>query len=844
MTALKIAWREARASRFKFFFVVMGVAVGVGALTGVRGFSAAFAALLRKEARTMLAGDVAVRQLFPAMPQQQKVLDDVEKQGVLVTEIVETVSMMSSKSVETPVLVSVKAVDPARYPFYGKVTFEPDMSIQEALAPDSLAISDDLVLRLNVSPGETVKLGAQEFKVSAITRTEPDRMTGSLNVGPRILISRAGLEKTGLIVFGSRASNRFLFKLPPQGVDVVALRKRLTGVFRQAQVVDYRETHPAITRALDRSTTFLSLVSLIALIVGALGVATSIHSHLQQRLDSIAIMKCLGGRSWQIIRIYTLETALLGLTGGVMGVAVGAGVQRLFPLLIAKYFQFAGEVSWSPAFALEGILTGLLVSLLFTLPPLLSIRQIRPALIFRREMAEVKPRWSVRLRRSGPAVLSGLIICSGLAGLAGWLAESAEMGVIFVLGLIGALLLLALIAFILLRVVRWFVRTRLWRMPVTLRQGLMNLYRPGNHAGSVLVALGVGVMFTLSIYLVQKSLLKEVINTAPPGMPNVFLINITESNRDGVLKLLEAQPNLKKKPRINAMVSARILTVNGHALNPDEFKGHNRRLTMDRQVTWADEKPDDVQVRKGAWWAKDAKEKVVSVSEDAADVLKVEVGQFIEWQVGGAKFQSQVVAIHRNTAAGMGGNSDFYFSHEALAKYPAQYFAGVRIPAAEVARFQRDAYAKFPTVTVINAADVLSIVQEVVDQVALVVRFISAFAILAGAIILASTVAGTRLRRVREAAVLKTLGARRARLVGIFSVEFLVLGGVAGLMGGLLAALFARALLTRLLDAPFRFDPLPQAVSIALTALVAVGAGWLASVRILGQKPLEVLREE
>ncbi len=844
MTALKIAWREARASRFKFTFVVLGIAVGVGALTGVRGFSAAFSTLLKKEARTMMAADVAVRQFSPATPAQQDVIDDYERRGALMTPLTETVSMMSAPGTDTPVLVSVKAVDPSRYPFYGVVKLEPEIPLIEALTPDAVAVSDDLVLRLNVSVGGMVKLGGQEFRVAAVTRSEPDRMTGSLNVGPRILMSRAGLERTGLMTAGSRAPQRFLFKLPAQGIDVGEMRTRLKSAFPDAQVVDYRETHPAIKLALERSTTFLSLISLIALIVGALGVATSIHAHLQHRLDSIAIMKCLGARSWQIIRIYTLETALLGLAGGVAGVAVGFAVQRLFPLLIRKYFQSAGEAAWSPAFALEGILTGVLVSLLFTLPPLLSIRKIRPALIFRREMPEVKPAWRVRIKQMGPAATAGLLICAGLAGLAGWLAESPRIGAYFVFGLLLALLALSLIAAILLRVVRWFVRTRVWRLPVTLRQGLMNLYRPGNHAGSVLVALGIGVMFILTIYLVQKSLLVEVINTAPPGMPNVFLINITESNREGIRQLLERQTGLKKKPEITPLVAARIVSIEGRALDAKELKGHNHRLAQTRSVTWADIKPEDVSLRRGAWWAANTEEKLFSVSEDAADVLHLAVGQRVEWQAAGRNFQVRVAAIHRNWAARMGGNNEFYFTRAALAGFPVQYFGAVRIPAAQVGPLQRDAYRMYPTVTVINAADVISIVQDIVDQVAMVVRFISAFAILAGAIILAATVAGTRLRRVREAAVLKTLGARRSRLVGIFSVEFLVLGSVAGLMGGVLATGFTRVLLTRLLDAPFHFDVLPNLASIVLTALVAMAAGWLASVRILSQKPLEVLRDE
>jgi putative ABC transport system permease protein len=643
------------------------------------------------------------------------------------------------------------------------------------------------------------------------------------------------------MVEGSRASQRILFRLPARGIDVQEMRTALRKIFPEALVADYREGHPFLNRALDRSTTFLSLVSLIAMIVGALGVATAIHSHLQQRLDSIAILKCLGARSWQIIRIYTLQTVLLGVAGGVGGVAVGAVVQRLFPLLLARYFRIE-TIPWNSSFALEGIAAGVLVTLLFTIPPLLAIRQVKPALIFRREMAEARPRLGDRLRRQGPALAAGALILAGLGGIAGWLAESFRMGGYFVGGLAVALLILALVAWLLLRGLRLFLRRSPIRLPVSLRQGAANVYRPGNHATSVLVSLGIGVMFTLTIYLVQKSLLVEVAGAAPPGSPNVFLINITPREREAVSQFLGAEAGLQGKPRVVPLAPVRLLMVNGTPV--EKLMGERRRFRFTRQVTWVESKPDEVRILRGAWWKEGEGAPSVSVSEDSAGALKIEPGMTLRWLCVDREFPVRVAAIHRVTAVRFGQNDEFVFNRAALAGLPTQWFGAARMAPGRVAAFQRESYRRFPTVTVINAADVLGIVQEVVDQVALVVRFISAFAILAGAIILASTVAGTRLRRTREAAVLKTLGARRGRLVAIFSVEFAIVGAVAGLMGGALATAFSRLLLTRLLDAKFSFEVLPNVATIALTAGLAIATGWLASLRILRQRPMEVLRDE
>jgi putative ABC transport system permease protein len=793
-----------------------------------------------------MAADLLIRQFAEPTSEQEKVIAQWEQRGARVSRITETVSMLEGREGEPPVLVSVKAVDPSTYPWYGRVRLEPDAPLATALTADTIAVSDDLMLRLNLAPGSRVRLGDADFRVWGVVRLEPDRMTGSLNVGPRVMITREGLSRTGLLVFGSRASQRLLWKLPAQGVSIEQLRQSMRSAFPEALITDYRETHPFITRALDRATTFLSLVSMIALIVGALGVAMAIHSHIQQRLDTIAIMKCIGARSAQIIRIYTLQAALLGLAGGVAGLAVGAAVQWAFPLLLRRYFQFE-SLSWSPAFALEGIGAGLLVALLFTVPPLLAIRDVKPALIFRREMPEVRPPLRARLRKLVPAAGAGALILAGLAAMAAWLAGSVKVGAWFAGGLTAALALLGCIAWLLLRALRWIMRHAPIRLPLWFRHGMANLYRPGNHAASILVALGVGVMFTLTVYLVQNSLLKEVMVAMPKGAPNVFLINITPRDAAAVREFLDSRKEIEGRAQLVPTVAARLEKVNGTPLTelpPPPGEAPRRRGNFTRTVTWMQQMPEDMRLVRGAWWKDGRAEALVSVDENTAKRWNIEPGAVLEWSSAGRTFEVRVAAIHRFESVRRGASDEFVFTEKALSGLPVQYYATARIRPEQVAVFMRDSFRRFPSVTVINAADVVNIVQDVVDQVSLVIRFIAGFAILAGAIILASTVAGTRLRRVRESAVLKTLGARRRTLVSIFSVEFAVLGGAAGFLGGALATGFARLLMTRLLDA--RFDPEWRAnlATTLLTMALAIAAGWLASLRVLSHRPLEVLRDE
>ena len=597
--AIRIAWREMRAARAKFLFVILAVAIGVGSLTGVRGFSHTFRHMLLSQARTLMAGDLTARIFALPTPEQDTVLRSLDERGVSRTWITETVTMASSTATPDPVLVSVKAVDPSAYPFYGEVKLAPAQPLREALTAETVVVSDDLLLRLDVRAGDTLRIGGQDFRIAGVMVSEPDRMTGSLNVGPRVMITRQGLDRTGLMSLGSRAAERYLFKLPAAGGPGVAeVRQLLKQSFPEATLADYTETHPIITRGLDRATTFLSLIGLIALVIGAMGVASAMHGHLQQKLDSIAMMKCIGARSGQIIRIYTAQTLMLGLTGGVMGAGLGVGVAAAFPGMIAKYFTIDATSSWDVWPAVQGVAIACLITLLFTLPPLIGIRGIRPAQIFRREMEETRG----QPRRFPVSFLIRGLILLGTGAVAATLTEgswrdSLRTGAVFAVALAIGLALLALAAWLFLRILRV--------LPAghgALRHGIANLYRPGNQAQSAVVALGVGVMFTLTVFLVQSALVRQIRGSAPPGMPNVFLLDIPGAQRQAVSDLIQSQPGVTAAPEVAEAVAARITAIDGVPVENLPLRDFGRRFLRTRSVTEMETKPPETVILSGAWW--------------------------------------------------------------------------------------------------------------------------------------------------------------------------------------------------------------------------------------------------
>ena len=452
-----------------------------------------------------------------------------------------------------------------------------------------------------------------------------------------------------------------------------------------------------------------------------------------------------------------------------------------------------------------------------------------------------------RLRQWRGSAWPAAAIVASIAGLAVWLGDSAELGVWFAGGLVVSLLALTAAASGLLRVLKVFPRWLPWKLPTSLRQGIANLHRPGNHAGAVLVSLGIGVTFTLCVYLIQSSVLSQMVRSAPPNMPNVFFINVTDQERDGLLEVLKQTPGIQDEPELIPSVAARLVGVDAIPIEELNLGRSGRRFRRTRTITWRSEQPENVEILEGEWWPPerpDGGRRLASASEGTAELLGLKLGSQVEWTVGGQTVLAKVVAIHRSERIRPGSSIGFILTPEALQGLPATYYGGVRVDPQQAIELQRIAFDRFPTITVINAADVLEIVQQVVDQIGLVVRFVSAFTILGGIIILASGVMATRFRRIREVAILKTLGATRRKVANMFSAEFLILGSVAGLMGAILASGFSGLLLERVLDAEFQFDAVANGVCVVATALLANLAGWLSSFRILGRKPLEVLRGE
>jgi len=896
-TAGRIAWRELRAGRTKFLFVLLSVAVGVAALTGVRGFSESFARALLLQARSIMAADLSARMFRQATPSERQQLDQLSREGVRQTVATETVSMAMVKGDPVPLLVSLKAVDPSQYPFYGSVVLEPTGRLRDVLNDGTVVVDDNLLVRLRAKVGDELKLGDRWFRIAAVIVREPDRMTAGVGLGPRVMMTRNAMEQTGLLQPGSRATERYLFAFGDKQ-KVADVRGQIERVLPDAQVSDFRETSPSLSEGVDRATGLLSLICLVAMVLGAIGVAMAMRAHLQQRIEILAIMKSIGARSSDILRIYLLQTLVLGVGGALIGILLGLGVEYALPSVFGKLLPLRPDLRLPLKPVLAALGTGVMTTLLFCLPPLLDVRKVRPILVLRRMVESGSDaasrifqfrgrgwKWIVAmalccatwfaLRRwpridYGVLVIGGIcallvfinprgllvwasqqklqlaaivVIVAGLAGIATALADSWLVGKWFAVCLAGLLVFILGLSAITLSTLRAFLsRTRL-HLHSALRHGLANLYRPGNQSAAVLAALGAGVMLILSVYLMQRSIVGALQEGVKPSTPNLFLIDMSGDELPGIRAVVKAQPGVVGDLETIRVISARIDSIDGTPVDDLKVKNYPKRLLRSATLSWTTAVPEGTKVTEGKWWSGEQGGNSLAVVDRVAERLHLKIGSRLTFICGDQQIPVTVSAIYKVNGEHAFARSEFIMPEALLKDQPTVWYGDVHVRPDAIPALERALFAAYPTVTVINVADILLTVQGVVDQITLVIRFLAGFSILSGLIILASSVASTRFRRIREVVVLKTLGATRNRIATVFSVEFLVLGLLAGTVGVVFANVLSRILLHRMRVA-YHHDVAGSVLAIAGTALLAVGTGWIASIRILGQKPLEVLREE
>ncbi len=726
---------------------------------------------------------------------------------------------------------------------------------------------------MGLSRGNHLKIGQATFLITGVIRKEPDRMANVFSLGPRVMISREGLAAAELIKPGSRVRERYLLKVSAE-VPIQPLLYELRGRLAResARVSSYRDAQPQLKQFLEQLTRYLGLVGLTALFVGGIGVATSVQAFLREKLQTIAILKTLGADSATVVRTYLGQALFLGLLGSVAGAGLGVALQDLLPGFIAGMFatnlleqiEFSPTLTWGslpPLF--KGVALGLLTTLLFSIWPLLGIREIRPARIFHREVAGSEAsqatgaphRWGRWLRTIGAddpvRAITAICITGGLAGLSMWQAGSWKVGLLFLGALILAVLLLLLAASVLVRAIRWAPAPR----SLAVRHAIGNLYRPGSQATGIMVSVGIGVMVIVAVGLLERSLVRQLGENRPEDAPTFFFIDIQPDQADGFVRLLHERTG-DLSPQLTPLVRSRLSAINGRPVKIEEKSDEEQDKLQDKRKSWyftreyvltfLDRLPKDNEVVKGEWWRPDQvfTKPLVSVEEEAARNLGLDVGSAVEFEIQGSTVSAEVGSIRKVEWGNFSTNFYMILSPGSLDGAPFTYVATVRVPLRDEVPLQQAVVAAFPNVTAINIGDVMESFVRIIDRLSLAIRAVALFCILAGALVMAAALAATRYRRLYDSVILKALGATRGLIARSFATEYALLGAVAGVIGIALASALSWAVLYFILDLPWSLQPGVLTVGFLLTVALTLTVGFLATFRILGQRPLAVLRQE
>jgi putative ABC transport system permease protein len=749
----------------------------------------------------------------------------------------------------------------AGFPLYGRLLLEDGLPFShELLRGRGALVRPELLAVLDTRVGGRIIIGGQPFTVRGVITQEPGRRTGVFSFGPRVLVDYDDLQSLGLLTFGSRASYQILLRVRADAVERLArdIRRELQEHFVQAR--SYRSTEENIGEDLLRAENYLSLVGFVMVVLGGIGVWSVTRVFVKQKIRSVAILKCVGATSGQVLATYVAQVLCLGLGGSLLGVAIAALAIAAIPESAAAAFDNV-TYGLTASAALQGVAVGLLVSLLFSLVPLLEVRRVKPLLLLRGGDSGAAPGtatgprrfpWSLlpaALRRADPVQIgAAVLVTAALVAVAAWQAASWQVALAVCGGFAAVALVLHGAGALLIRAVRPLAAAPYF----PLRHAVGSLARPGNQTRVILLAVGLGSFFVLGVRAIQSNLLDEFSVQLQRGGADMFLIDVQQDQADGVRAFIEERT--AGDPRLIPVLRARVTGLRGRDASLETHADvRGRSLGREYVITYRNHLEENETLIEGTFWsdqpplAADAGELEVSIEEGIRDRARVAVGDLMRFDVLGRVIHARVTSVRRVAwEDARSGGFMFVFRPGPLEQAPHTYIGTLRAPDDPAARalFQRDLVAAFPNVSAIDVREVMARIQGILDNVTLAISIVGAVALGSGALILIGAVAMTKFQRVYEAAILRTLGASTRLLATMLALEYSALGLIAGLVGAAGALALSWGVTRYVFEIGWQPTPILLSIGTVVTAVLVGVIGVLASADVLRKKPLATLRAE
>jgi putative ABC transport system permease protein len=837
---LRYALRELRGGLRGFYVFIACIALGVLAIAGVGSVAASLGDGLAREGRTLLGGDVAFSLIQrEAKPEEVSFL---RSRGQV--SVAAILTGMARTGEGRLALVELKAVD-AAYPILGELALQPKLALPDALAEVDgafgAAADSTLLARLDLKIGDRVSIGNASFQIRSVVNAEPDKLASGLGLGPRFLVSQTGLRTTGLLQPGSLVRWIYRLKLPDNAADdraAAAFINEVRNTLPQAgwEIRSRSNASPQLERTISRFTQFLTLVGLAALLVGGVGVANAVKSHIDRSRDVIATFKALGATGRNVFTIYLTQVVVLAGIGSVIGLVAGAALPFIIVGLFGKLLPLPVVPALHPDELALSLVYGLLTALAFGLWPLGRVHDVPVAALFREAVASEwhRPRWRyLALMAVVIALLIGVVI---------GLAYDKRVASIFVVSSVAVFALLRAIATGLMMLARRLPRSR-WPM---LRLAISNIYRPGALTPSVVMSLGLGLAVLVTITQIDGNLRRQFMAALPDRAPSFYFIDIptSEAARFGeFLRQIAPQSTVEDVP----MLRGRIVAARG--LKAEQLRASTDSewvLQSDRGLTYTGDIPRGSKVVEGEWWRADYDgPPLVSMEKKIADGLGLKIGDQIVVNILGRDIAAMIGNLRTVDWQSLGINFVLVFSPNAFKGAPHTHIATLteaHPDSAGDARIIKSVADTFPTVTSVRVREALQTIGNVVTNLVLAIRGASAVTLVSAVLVLGGALAAGHRHRVYDAVILKTLGATRGRLLGAYALEYLMIGFATAVFGVIAGSIAAWLIVTRLMTLGFVWQAGSAAGVVAAALVVTVGLGLAGTLLALNQKPATVLR--
>ena len=834
-----MAWRDSRRNRFRLFLFISSIILGIAALVAINSFGENLSTDINKEAKKLLGADLKVEGNAPMPDSIGLFLKEIEAER---SDVISFPSMIYLPKSGDTRMVLINAIE-GDYPYYGEFSTQPSDAHTTFRRGQKALVEKTVMMQYALQPGDSVKIGKVTFEIEGQLNTAPGRSGFAGAIFPMIYIPKKYIPQTGLVQFGSRVDYNYFYKVK-EGIDVEQLEDTLKATLRPVSMGwdTVEERKEDLGRAFNTLTDFLNLVGFIALILGCIGVASAVHIYIKSKLDTVAVLRCLGASGKQAFLIYLIQVSVMGLLGAVLGALLGSVLQKLLPLVLGEFLPLENvSTDISLTAVIQGIITGLAVAVLFALIPLLGIRKISPLKTlrasFESDAATKDPlRWLV------------IALIAVFIGGFTWFQTGRMVTVAGFIAVVAiSFLLLAGVA----RLVMWAVR-RFFpvRWSYVWRQSIANLYRPNNQTLILMVSIGLGTALISTLFFTQDLLLGQVEFTGRGEQPNMILYDIQSDQKEKVLQLTEEYnlPLIQNVP----VVTMRLEAIDGITKMQnlqDTTESRKSRWAYNREyrVTYRDSLTDTEEVIEGNWHdgQPDNDTIYISIAENIADNLKAGIGSKLVFNVQGALIETVISSIRKIEFGRLQTNFFVVFPEGILENAPQFHVVVTRTPDEAISgNFQRNLIRTFPNVSVIDLTQILKTVNTILDKVSFVIKFMALFSILTGLLVLISSVVLSKYQRIKESVLLRTLGASRSQILKINGFEYFMLGALSALTGIILSFGISWLLAKFEFEIPFTPSFLPPFIVFLIITVLTIIIGMLNSRGVISQSPLEVLRRE